>query len=74
MRVIFSSTPFYLPASNHLPCVCSDNNPIPMNPDGSLKTADNPSFKETWAEMEEILANGKVKAIGVSNFSIKTYV
>ena len=29
------------------------------------------TFNETWADMEKCLATGKVKAIGVSNFSVK---
>jgi glycerol 2-dehydrogenase (NADP+) len=29
-------------------------------------------FNDTWKEMEKVLAIGKVKSIGVSNFSIKT--
>ncbi|KZP11457.1 aado/keto reductase [Athelia psychrophila] len=32
----------------------------------------NPTFVETYMEMEKLLATGKVKSIGVSNFSIKT--
>ncbi|KAI5475099.1 hypothetical protein MNV49_001923 [Pseudohyphozyma bogoriensis] len=37
-----------------------------------LSPADSPTINETWAEMEKVLATGKVKAIGVSNFSVKT--
>ncbi|KAJ7163518.1 NADP-dependent oxidoreductase domain-containing protein [Mycena crocata] len=33
---------------------------------------DTPTFNETWAEMERIHATGRARAIGVSNFSIKT--
>jgi diketogulonate reductase-like aldo/keto reductase len=32
------------------------------------------NFNDAWAEMEKLLDTGKVRAIGVSNFSIKTYV
>jgi hypothetical protein len=32
------------------------------------------TFNETWAEMERLHSSGKARAIGVSNFSIKTYV
>ncbi len=35
---------------------------------------DTPTFNETFAEMEKLLATGKVKAIGVSNFSVKKCV
>ena len=30
------------------------------------------TFNETWAKMEGLLETGKVRSIGVSNFSIKT--
>ncbi|CDO72733.1 hypothetical protein BN946_scf184990.g16 [Trametes cinnabarina] len=47
----------------------------PMAFDESGKTLqpnESPTFIETWREMERLLAQGKAKAIGVSNFSIKT--
>lgn len=47
---------------------------MPLNADGSYKTDDNVSFNDTWAEMEKLLETGKVRAIGVSNFSVMTYV
>lgn len=31
-----------------------------------------PTFNEVWAELEKIYESGRAKAIGVSNFSIKT--
>ncbi|KAJ7663801.1 NADP-dependent oxidoreductase domain-containing protein [Mycena polygramma] len=37
-----------------------------------LKVVDTPSFNDTRAEMERLHASGRAKAIGVSNFSIKT--
>ncbi|KAJ6530822.1 reductase AKOR2 [Mycena vulgaris] len=37
-----------------------------------LKIVDTPTFNDTWAEMETIHASGRARAIGVSNFSIKT--
>ncbi|KAF8653325.1 hypothetical protein AX16_004025 [Volvariella volvacea WC 439] len=36
-----------------------------------LTPEDSPTFIETYLEMEKLLATGKVKSIGVSNFSIK---
>ncbi|KAJ7095485.1 NADP-dependent oxidoreductase domain-containing protein [Mycena crocata] len=37
-----------------------------------LTIVDTPTFNDTWAEMERIHATGRARAIGVSNFSIKT--
>ncbi|PBK84894.1 Aldo/keto reductase [Armillaria gallica] len=45
---------------------------FPLGPDGSMVTLDSPTFNESYAEIEKIYASGKAKAIGVSNFSIKT--
>ena len=39
------------------------------NPD--FITVDSPTFNETYAEMEKLYNAGKMKAIGVSNFSVK---
>ncbi|KAJ8090440.1 hypothetical protein PM082_019038 [Marasmius tenuissimus] len=57
----------------HFPQVLEyqENEKLPKNPDGTLKTVDYPTFVEIWAEMEDILREGKAKSIGVSNFSIK---
>ena len=41
---------------------------------GHYMAIEEPSFNETWAQMEKLLETGKVKAIGVSNFSVKKCV
>ena len=50
----------------HWPHACPDNDPFARD--------DSISYIETWQAMEKLLETraGKVKAIGVSNFSIKT--
>ncbi|KAJ6593578.1 Aldo/keto reductase [Mycena capillaripes] len=37
-----------------------------------LSPEEQPTFIETWKEMEKLLTTGQVKTIGVSNFSIQT--
>ncbi|KAM0750837.1 aldo/keto reductase [Meredithblackwellia eburnea MCA 4105] len=39
----------------------------------SLKFDESPTFNETWAEMEKLLEGGKIRSIGVSNFSVKNF-
>lgn len=52
--------------------VYEKGNYVPKNPDGTLKMNDAVNFNIAWAEMEKLLGTGKVRAIGVSNFSVKT--
>ncbi|KDQ28097.1 hypothetical protein PLEOSDRAFT_29218 [Pleurotus ostreatus PC15] len=33
---------------------------------------ESPTFIETWRDMEKLLATGKVRSIGISNFSVRT--
>ena len=40
-------------------------------PKGKVQLYDT-TIDETWSKMEDLLGTGKVRAIGVSNFSIKT--
>ncbi|EIM21378.1 2-methylbutyraldehyde reductase [Wallemia mellicola CBS 633.66] len=54
--------------------------PVPMNPnghkrfpkkaDGSMDTINDRPIEDTWRDMEKLVDSGKVKSIGVSNFSI----
>jgi len=40
--------------------------------DKILGPEEDPTFTKTWKEMEKLLQTGKVRTLGVSNFSIKT--
>jgi len=47
--------------------------PQANGPDGKVLQPDqSPTYVETWKDMEKLLDTGKVKSIGVSNFSITT--
>jgi L-glyceraldehyde reductase len=43
---------------------------FPTTPDGKTALDEGVTIAETWAAMEKLLETGKVKAIGVSNFTI----
>jgi hypothetical protein len=43
---------------------------FPVNPDGTRAVDRSWNQQETWRQMEEIYKSGKVKAIGVSNWSV----
>ena len=52
--------------------ICSGNHPLfPKLPDGSRDLVPRSEWDhiKTWQSMEKLLATGKVKAIGVSNYS-----
>ncbi|TKA76951.1 D-galacturonate reductase [Cryomyces minteri] len=44
---------------------------LPKHPDGSRDLDTSWSYIKTWKEMEKLAKTGKVKAIGVANFSVK---
>lgn len=46
------------------------NELLPVNEDGTRAVDRNWNMSETWAQMEDLLESGKVKAIGVCNWSI----
>jgi glycerol 2-dehydrogenase (NADP+) len=37
-----------------------------------MKILEKPNFHDSWAQLEKFYASGKARAIGVSNFSVKT--
>ena len=43
---------------------------LPVNPDGSRSVDRSWDQRETWRQMEELYTEGKVRAIGVANWSI----
>ena len=51
-----------------------EGNRKPQDSNGDLIRDETVTFNDVWAEMEKIFATGKTRAIGVSNFSIMTYV
>ncbi|KAF9642642.1 reductase AKOR2 [Thelephora ganbajun] len=58
----------------HGPVAWMDTNPVGEEfpfPDGKTQLYDT-TVNKTWSKMEELLETGKVRAIGVSNFSTKT--
>ncbi|OQV07213.1 hypothetical protein CLAIMM_11678 isoform 1 [Cladophialophora immunda] len=46
------------------------NELLPVNSDGTRAVDRNWDLAKTWAQMEDLLASGKVKAIGLCNWSI----
>lgn len=50
----------------------ADDNFFPKDSDGVSKVNNDYHFTQTWAALEKIYESGRAKAIGVSNFSIKT--
>ena len=58
-------------ASGYCICICMYGESMESLPDGQYRIDDGITFNEVWAEMEKVLESGKVKAIGVSNFSVK---
>ena len=49
------------------------NHPVmPMRPNGNRDIDESRDIRDTWKDMETMVKKGKVKAIGVSNFSQTT--
>ncbi|PCH35161.1 Aldo/keto reductase [Wolfiporia cocos MD-104 SS10] len=48
---------------------CGNHPQIPTLPDGSRDIMHDWKLRDTWSQMEAVLKKGKVRAIGVSNFS-----
>ncbi|KAF9008492.1 reductase AKOR2 [Hymenopellis radicata] len=55
-----------------IPVAYEEGNDFPTNPDGTIRVDDSVTLNDIWADMEVLLETGKVKALGVSNFSPKT--
>ncbi|KAI9730860.1 MAG: hypothetical protein M1834_005578 [Cirrosporium novae-zelandiae] len=51
--------------------VYSENNPFPTDPEtGLIALADVP-ICDTWSAMEKLVESGKIRSIGISNFSVE---
>lgn len=68
MHVIGSCT--RLEAKSSIPLQNGTHELLPTNPDGTRSVDRSWDQSETWRQMEEVYASGKVKAIGVANWSI----
>lgn len=51
--------------------VVGNHEKFPKHPDGSRDLDEDWSHLQTWRELEKLPATGKVRAIGVSNYSVK---
>ncbi|KAI7857921.1 NADP-dependent oxidoreductase domain-containing protein [Circinella umbellata] len=57
----------------HWPCafIYDGDNLLPRHENGKIILDHTVDFTETYAEMEKLIEGGKVRAIGVSNFSVR---
>lgn len=63
------STPYLDLLLMHYPCTFARGTErFPRDPSGKMIMGDT-TFVDTWRAMEELVKKGKVRAIGVSNFS-----